>query len=519
MKKNNKKVLIVFAIFFVLVLFQHHFMWLYHDDYGYASLSYIGDVYKSSYAGYHTNLIDIIRFCSFHYNNWGGRVLYFFIECIMLRFGMHVFRIVQSIVITGIFYYIYKIVSSIIKKDDYRLAILCVSLYGMFEILLFRDGIFWITASVLYIFPLLPFFMYVYHYVVKQKKMNRIIDIILSSTLLLFATFSQEQISAMVVAFVFMILVYKYIEAKKKINWAYVVNFVFALIGFGILMLSPGSRLRMGTTPEFYNMSLFEKLDVNIPSVIIHNFGIYTRVFTLVFFAIGLYLTYINVKNSKNKNTKVLNSIALISNGLILFFSIIKPESYFSWVYNYKTMTWFKTIALWLIVIQLALFAYSVILYFVKEKNYLLPILFISSLGTHAVMLMAPYYSLRCSMVMQFVDFIIILYVLSKVFMGKNKYILIIPFVIICLFNYVEITYGYYRNNAINQYNHDVLIDARDRIKNGEKIDRVVLIKMKDIAYANNEPYEINREYIKNYMRIYYQLPEDFIIDYKDYEQ
>ncbi len=511
MKKNNTKVLIIFLIFFILVLFQHHFMWLYHDDYGYASLSYVGNVYKTSFLGYKTNLIDILNFCKYHYMNWGGRILYFFIECIMLRFGMHLFRIVQSLVITGIFFYIYKIVSCIVKKEDWKIAVMSVSLYGLFEILLFRNGIFWITASVLYLFPFLPFFMYIYYFVLKYKKKHSVGDYIISCLLVLFAAFSQEQISAMVVAFIFMYGIYMYLTNHKRIDFQIIINFVFSLLGFAILMLSPGSKARMSMTPEFYDLSLFEKLKVNIPSILFNNFGGYTRMFSLLFLAVGVYFAFSNYRNKKN----CLNISALVSNGTVFIFSVLKYDVYFSWLYNYKSIGWFKIIAMIVIFINLALLAYSIIYYFIKENNFIIPILFIASLGSQAVMLMAPYFSLRCAMVMQFIDFIIILYALSKLLMKNNKQLFIIPLVVVCLFNYSEITYGYYKNDANNRYNHEKLLEVRDKIKNGELIDRVVLKKMINIAYANDEPYEENRSYIKTYMRAYYQLPEDFIIDYE----
>lgn len=57
---KNNKILTIFVIFFLFVLFQHHFMWLYHDDYGYASLSYVGNVFKNNNAGYHTSINDIL---------------------------------------------------------------------------------------------------------------------------------------------------------------------------------------------------------------------------------------------------------------------------------------------------------------------------------------------------------------------------------------------------------------------------------------------------------------------------
>ena len=34
-------------------------MWLYHDDYGYAALSYIGDIYTINNLGFHTTQSDI----------------------------------------------------------------------------------------------------------------------------------------------------------------------------------------------------------------------------------------------------------------------------------------------------------------------------------------------------------------------------------------------------------------------------------------------------------------------------
>ena len=38
---NRKKTILIFLVFFILLLLQIHFVWLYYDDYGYASLSYL----------------------------------------------------------------------------------------------------------------------------------------------------------------------------------------------------------------------------------------------------------------------------------------------------------------------------------------------------------------------------------------------------------------------------------------------------------------------------------------------
>ncbi|MBR1884092.1 MAG: hypothetical protein IJ809_04020 [Clostridia bacterium] len=510
-KIKNKKVYIVFLCFFAALLFQHHFMWLYHDDYGYASLSYVGDVYKEVNAGYHTSLLNILSFLKYHYMNWGGRVLYFFFECIMLRHGLHIFRIVQSLVVTGIFFYLYKIMASIFRKEDYKLAIITVALYGVFEIMLFRNGVFWITASVLYLFPFLPFFMYIYYFIC-NKITNKKLEIVLSSLLIFATSFSQEQISALVVSFMLMFAIYRYIK-DKKVDKMLIINFLVAMIGFAILMLSPGSKVRMEKTPEFYELNLFQKIMTNIPSILTNNFGGYTKIFTILFFIAGVYFAY---QNYKEKNRlSVLNIITLISNGTILLFTILKYDGYFAWLYSLKNGNIYNYIITAVFVMQLILFAYSALLYFIREKNIIIAFLFIASIVSQAVMLVAPYFPLRSAMILQFINFILILFVIHNVIIERNKFILMIPLLIVLLWNYSEITYGYMVNDSINASNHKTLIETSSKIKEGEKIDKITLKKLPLAAYSCDQPYDDGFEYIKFYMKVYYELPVELEIDYE----
>ena len=157
LKKN--KVLLVFVIFFLLLYLQHQFMWLYHDDYGYASLSYSYVV--DGVSGTNFTFKELIAFLIGHYRVWGGRILFFAIECLLLKVGLPLFRLVQALIITGTFYLIYILISNIYKKvDKFKLSIFVVSLYGVFQLAMYRDVIFWATASVLYIFPLFPFLLF-----------------------------------------------------------------------------------------------------------------------------------------------------------------------------------------------------------------------------------------------------------------------------------------------------------------------------------------------------------------------
>ena len=54
---KKKRVLLIFLIFFLLLLLQYQFLYLYHDDYGYASLSYAVDIGNE---GLHYGISDIL---------------------------------------------------------------------------------------------------------------------------------------------------------------------------------------------------------------------------------------------------------------------------------------------------------------------------------------------------------------------------------------------------------------------------------------------------------------------------
>ena len=111
--KENKFIFICFLTFFAFVMFQHSFLWMYHDDYGYASLSYAYNV--QSVVGHSFNFKQLIEFLYGHYMTWGGRILYLGIECFILSKSLIAFRILQSIVITFIFFYIYKIIIKLLS--------------------------------------------------------------------------------------------------------------------------------------------------------------------------------------------------------------------------------------------------------------------------------------------------------------------------------------------------------------------------------------------------------------------
>lgn len=73
---------IIFILYLMFIYFQHQFVFMYFDDYGYASLSY-GAIVGNGGTNY--NLNDIIKYLFWHYVNWGGRIVPFFLEINIIK--------------------------------------------------------------------------------------------------------------------------------------------------------------------------------------------------------------------------------------------------------------------------------------------------------------------------------------------------------------------------------------------------------------------------------------------------
>lgn len=520
---KKKKVLLVFVIFFLLLYLQHQFMWLYHDDYGYASLSYSYVV--DGVSGTNFTFKELIAFLIGHYQVWGGRILFFAIECLLLKVGLPLFRLVQALIITGTFYLIYILISNIYKKvDKFKLSIFVVSLYGVFQLAMYRDVIFWATASVLYIFPLFPFLLFIYFYYLydKLKVKNKILFLVINGFLVFISSFSQEQVSVLVMSTIVIKSFLTYIKTKE-INKDDIIMIFCSFLGLSILMLAPGNSVRMNfneANKEFYSLPLFSKIFRQLPSVIVNNFCGNTKIFTLLLFSACTYIVCSFIKKEKNNYRTAFFCILLISHLLVLFSFAFFENGIFEYIYAKMLGIDSKllyVILLFFLIIPLIGAIISIIIYLLKEKNDLLFSLFIGSILSQACMVVTSYFPLRSAIIFQFICFIVLGTLFSKIFVKKStliKSIVLYVFVFCMFFNYSKILIGYYSNNKVNKENDLSLRETSKNIKDGKNVDIIYLEKLPDISYSSLMPYQEGFEYILFYIREYYDLPEGIKIIY-----
>ncbi len=520
--KNQILVIGIFVVFAIFLLFQHQFLYLYHDDYGYASLSYIQDS-PPNIEGTNFSLSDILNFLNKHYFTWGGRVLAYFFEIAILHYlGLGGFRIFQAIMILGIFIMIYKIMSKILdrKVPSWILALVTVSLYGVTEILTFHISIFWISASISYVIPIFFFLLFVYLYSFRKKEENESTfkKIFYNSILVLsmiFATFSQEQIGVASLMYIATWTVYHFIK-DKKISKLDILFTVVSLISFAILMLAPGNEIRKQdpTSLPFYSQPFLERTAKGIAETIAGNFGNANRIFSVFFFGIALIAGARNIQ--KNIGLKSLNILNLISTSGILLMFFTQEEGYFSYAYNLFDNNIYKVIILGVTLLQLALIAYSITINLWNRNRKEFAFLFWGAILSQGAMAVAPYFPLRSTIIFEYIFYLIGIDVIAEIY-DKNKIIvscIVIPFLLVCIINMAKITKGYWENDEVNLQNHMTLLSAEEEIEKGNKVDKIELNKLPNIECSAAQPYEENFDYILWWIKEYYNLPYEIDIQY-----
>jgi hypothetical protein len=228
------------------------------DDYGHASLSYAGYV-ESDVSGQDFTFSQLVSYLHWYYLNWGGRVVFHGLMILMLK-NVWIIRIIQAAAIFVSFFALHRL--SIGGKGNAKTVLLCCSLYGAFSFETFRAGIYFFSASAVYILPL-PFLcigIIIMQYLEKKTE-NRLFLTALGCFCFLLAGISQENIAIALLVLIFVLCFYDYL-ANRKIKLYRLPFLLASLLGSSFLLLAPGNFTRL----NFQNADV-SSLSSNLSSV------------------------------------------------------------------------------------------------------------------------------------------------------------------------------------------------------------------------------------------------------------
>lgn len=495
----------VLILLLLLLLIQHNVVGLYYDDFGNASLSYGYD--SSSIPGTAYTLKDLIEWAKYTYNNWGGRILYALILIPLTKHNAVLFGIVQSIIITLLFLISYLFASQYKEKKSFSISGLVVAILTYFSLYgdINRYGIYWASASVLYVWPLLFFILAAYVYekaCVQEEESGKIRSSCYFLLLLLvpLVTLSQEQLGFAFAAWTCCQGLLKLI--RKKINKLDIFLIVWSLITYALFLSAPGNWKRLADSGEFAQLSIFQKVIYNVPNIL--NLMLYEglRYFNVLLAVSGLFMVLRSRR--KKKLFKIISSVIIIAQ----IISILIP--------GVGTLD--------LIVFSCFIINMFLILldYYHSHQRRRFIQLLISGVASVCFLIVSP--SLQMRSFIPYVCFFTIL--IGDVFAdyitetGMNtrtkKAFAIVAFTAMTVpaFYCAAVNYiGYKQNDYIQQYNDKIF-----RSYDGTQ-ERLYLLSYGNRKYRAQMPSDSGYASIGSWMKEYYNIPQSVMLIWKPLDE
>lgn len=504
---------------FLLLLLGFAVLWhlqsyvgMYYDDYGNASLSYgftVPDVEGTNYS-----LSQLFEWAKHCYLNWGGRILYaaaFIIP--LLRNGISAFMTVQSVVMILICAAAYQIIC---RYTDKKYAIPSIAmlyiLYGLIGSGIHSRGTYWASASVLYVWPLLPLFASFLLYIKTCENIKKGIEVsykrVLPSmgVLLFFAACSQEQIGISVLLYYIFYILFDHLKEWKRYKKLDIFVLAISIISYLILFCAPGNFKRLNGNEGFAGLSLFGKIAFNMPKVLGVFFDRGMARFNILLWIGMCIMTVYLVKKNAGLSFFGLSTglIGLVYAGLltevIRLPGLIQNCFYFFFLLN-------------LLLLSLFYFSYT--------KRMAVNALVIAAGGSVFCLLYSPSVHARSYIEYLYIVFILLVILFLDAYERYSFYSLFQAAAIIFMAvlglksigNFHQSLEGYRENYFALEFNHQ-------RLKNydNEQGEMIFLSKLANDEYRLELPYDPGFSYIEYWMKEYYNIPQSVVFQWGDLE-
>ena len=498
--KVRDKHSIVFLIFLIYLLAQYHLVYLYYDDFGYCSLSY---GYNAGIIGNAITPSGLITWLFHSYFEVNGRIFTNLAFVLVAWLGdVNLMRIFFPLCITGIYWFIYFETFSRLESGCNKLigaAILVLS-YGLFDIRVCKDGLYWFAAAFGYIVPVLLFLLFI-----KINRTNSVFQYLIIFLICL----SCEQMVAMTFSFLGTKTILSLLE-KRKLDRKDVIGFMISIVGGMVMILSPASRNRINNPGNiaFRELNFLDKLLTNVNHIIRLLFNGTGILFVTFLFVLFIITALFILKMEFNKPLKIANA-GYIMISVLIWFCFVKGVLNFS-----SQMTCYGLFFYFVIGFVDILVLYNKLC---REMITLI----IAGMASIGLLLVVPEIPVRTFIPFIFITIWLMMDLISRVMrqhMGMMGYTIAgIPYAIVMITNMMLIYQGYLANTEVLKYNDAMLEEAKVLLQNGMEITEVELYRLKDDMYAGAQVYHDSVSYMKFWMDEYYQLPYEITYVYYDY--
>ncbi|MFC0266590.1 DUF6056 family protein [Kushneria aurantia] len=480
-------VLLAYALFLVV---QHWQVFPYHDDWGYAVLSYVTE--QRGFAGQNFSLQQYLAFLHDEYFNWTGRVLAFFIQIGLFRIGLDAVRIVQIVLLFLIPLLSLKVFNyEILQRAAIVWPILCFCALPPFVTV---GGLYWFSASIAYVWGIVPLLLGAWRMrVVGYPDM-------LSSLLIAFAALFQEQMAIAALIFLATFAVVEWCRKSQVSVWRCAIYAIPSVMAAIAVVLSPGNFARSHATNR--TGSLLSGFGDNFQTLGQYLSGAgESHAFLAILLILLATLLPDCLKGRLSRGHVVIITMAVVLGLVVLCLTVPAAGA-------------------WALVILLA----AALIWSAVHGDIPLTVACcgMAALGSLLLLLVSPSVSGRSLLPFYFLMFVPASYTLQRFFSSAvnirrwfRSFVVITLLVVVgaALVQTLNTYEGYALNQPVNQENQRQFQSAQQLLSSAtssELTPVLLLHRLPDDQYAETMPYE--RPLIEKWMKKFYELPSDSVL-------
>ncbi len=512
---------LVFILFGVFLWQQYSYTYLSHDDYGYATLSYV--YWEDGMWGQNFTTEQLVHYLTQHYNRWGGRVLSFAQSILLLKAGLDVTRGFHALTLGATFLLAFLFAQNGKKtKLLPASALFCIALFGLISKDVALSSFYWYIAAILYTVPVLYIFIglwLMYIMLLDNRKgvfltVSKILMIPLATVIMFFAGFSMEQTGIFAVVSAGALLCYASFKRKNPLTLIYgVPPFVSSLIGCHIMLMAKGNLSRKNGSESYYELPFSRQILQSGENIAKTLFSKENLLMVILIAVVTVTCAYLIVKRRKTVFSKVW-SIAVAGLSLV-------SVGCGATDYNHNKMA----LILW---VYLVAFAITVTVWLLGNKTKqdgFIWTLFLGGLASQASCLISPLFHQRCLIMFYLAFFVVVIRLfnefLARAEENKDKKLFLKALAVLSIVvvlggvGATQIYRGFKINDRVQDYNERLLtVTGIMYDEYGIETQTLNLMRLKDETYTGSTmPY--NRDLIKDWMKIYYRLPKN--LKYADF--
>lgn len=298
---------ILMALTFILMTFWNYITPLWNDDEDWTRMS-LSSILKSSIYDY------------FHSN---GRIFGQVISKLLVNIPLPI----EALLNAGVFCFVaFLILKLTVKKGENELAVLLKYIFILLSIFLltpcFSQIYLWRPGSGNYLWPMMIDLLFINAFLADRR--GPVFFGLLIVLGFITGTTNENTVGGIVIVCVYYLLAKK--VAKIKIG-----PVISLLIGYAVLLLSPGDALRaQENNPSFLKLSLFGKIETNL--VPINNFIVDNLLYEILIFVVLLSFSLFVKQNKEN----VIESLVWFVAGILVWYVLTlspgtpnEPQTYY----------------------------------------------------------------------------------------------------------------------------------------------------------------------------------------------